>query len=385
VRKRSFAFAAIATVAAFGACGHPHPPLVGDFNFDAGGPSDDFSTDSGQGVPSCALVQPDGSICGCTDVPLVSPAPTLYFVLDRSGSMSDSNKWQTVRAVVAQVITSIGPRANFAAAVFPASSSSDSCAPGVEVMAPRSGDRPAGTPGISTNALLTATSVPAYGGTPTAATLAALKGRLTNLAGASRVYVILATDGGPNCDTAITCDVSTCIANIESASGCAPGVAPNCCDPSLYGPGDCLDGNAAVAAVTALHAAGIDTYVVGVPGSGPYSNVLDELASAGNTARATSPYYYRVDSADQGAFLATISEIAAKIIASCTLPLSAPPADPTQVNVFVDEKPVPKDPTNGWTLDGATITLQGTTCDNVLSGNALDVRVIVGCPTVAPR
>jgi hypothetical protein len=384
VRARSLALAAISTIAAFGACGHAHPPLLDDHTPD-GDAGTDFSFDSGEGVPKCEFVQPDGSVCGCTDVPLLTDAPTIYFVLDRSGSMNDQGKWQTVRTVVAQVVTSIGPRATFAAAIFPAPSSQLSCAPGVEVMTPRAGDRPAGTAGKTTTALLNATNVPAYGGTPTAATLAGLAGRLQNLAGPTRTFVILATDGGPNCDSRLACDISTCIANVESAAGCAPGVPPNCCDPSEYGPEECLDADATVAAVSTLHAAGVDTYVVGVPGSGPYADLLDKLATAGNTARAASPLYYRVDSADQAAFLSAISQIAAKIVASCTLPLSAAPPDPNEVNVFVDEQPVPKDPVNGWTLDGATITLQGATCTAVTSGSALDVRVIVGCPTVAPR
>jgi hypothetical protein len=252
-------------------------------------------------------------------------------------------------------------------------------------MTPRVGDRPAGTAGKATNALLNDTNVPAYGGTPTAATLVGLTNRLEGLAVSSRTFVILATDGGPNCNANATCDVSTCIANIESAPGCSPGVAPNCCDTSDYGAGDCLDGDPTIAAVSALHAAGVDTYVIGVPGSGSYSDLLDRLAAAGNTARAASPLYYRVDSTDQAAFLTALSQVAAKIIASCTLPLSAAPPDPNEVNVFLDEKPVPKDPVNGWTLDGATITLQGATCDAVTNGSVLDVRVIVGCPTVAPK
>jgi hypothetical protein len=375
---------AAAIAAAFGACGHPHPPLLGDYEPDAGA-GNELALDSGSGVPRCELVQPDGSICGCTDVPLLTDKPTLYFVLDRSGSMNEANKWQTVRGVVAKVITAIGPRATFAAAVFP-SPAHDACAPGVEVMTPRAGDSPAGRAGYTTNALLNATNVPASGGTPTAATFAALKPRLQSLASAARTYVILATDGGPNCNAQAQCDVSACIANIESAApGCSPGVPPNCCTAQYYGPGECLDAAPTIAAASDLHAAGIDTYVVGVPGSGPYASVLDQIATAGNTARSSPPLYYRVDSVGEAAFLSAISQIAAKIVASCTLPLSAPPPNSNEVNVFLDDQPVAKDPVNGWTLDGATITLKGATCDAVLSGNALDVRVIVGCPTVGPK
>jgi hypothetical protein len=299
--------------------------------------------------------------------------------------MGEDGKWQTVRAVVAKVITALGARANFAAAVFP-SPAQDACAPGVEVMTPRAGDTPAGQAGYATAALLNATNVPASGGTPTAATLTALRGRLQNLGAAARTFVILATDGGPNCDPAASCDVEGCIPNLEgNAPGCSPGVLPNCCDAQHFGPEQCLDSAAAVAAVKALHTAGIDTYVVGVPGSGPYAGVLDAIATAGNTARAASPLYYRVDSSDETAFLSAISEIAAKIVASCTLPLSGTPPDSSQVNVFIDETPIAKDAVNGWTLDGSTVTLHGATCDAVTSGSALDIRIIAGCPTVAPR
>jgi hypothetical protein len=129
----------------------------------------------------------------------------------------------------------------------------------------------------------------------------------------------------------------------------------------------------------------VDTYVVGVPGSGLYASVLDQLATAGGTARSGSTLYYRVDTADQTALLGALRQIAARIVASCTLPLGGPPPDPKLVNVYIDEQPVPSDPTNGWTLSGSTVTLVGTTCDRVLSGDALDIRVVSGCPTIGPK
>ena len=39
----------------------------------------------------------------------------------------------------------------------------------------------------------------------------------------------------------------------------------------------------------------------------------------------------------------------------------------------------------GWSIAGTTITLVGSTCARVQSGEALDVRIIVGCPTIAPH
>ncbi len=373
---------AIALVAARG-CGYGHPPLLGDSPADGGRGGDNFDFDATFAPPKCEVVTPDGGVCGCTDVPLLTDAPNLYFVLDRSGSMAEDNKWTTVRTVVGKLITAIGPRATFGAAIFP-NPNRDDCSAGGEVLAPRRGDAPAGHAGYTNAALLSTTNVPAQGGTPTAATLRAIKSRLTSLRG--RTYVILATDGGPNCNARTSCGVEACIPNIESGvSGCSPSTPPNCCDAQHFGPASCLDAQPTIDAVNDLHASGIDTYVVGVPGSGPYATILDDLASAGHTARSARPYYYRVDSADETALLSALSEIAAKIVASCTLPLNQTPANPNLVNVYIDERPVANDATNGWSLSGSTVTLLGATCDRVMSGRALDIRVIEGCPTVGPK
>jgi hypothetical protein len=137
--------------------------------------------------------------------------------------------------------------------------------------------------------------------------------------------------------------------------------------------------------VTALATAGFPVYVIGIPGSGPYASLLDDLATAGGTALPASPKYYRADTAAQAELLATIRKVAAKIVATCAFKLTGPPEQPDNVNVYLDEKILPKDPVNGWTLDGDTVTLIGAACDKVKNGDVLDVRVIVGCPTVQPH
>lgn len=297
--------------------------------------------------------------------------------------MADDSKWTTVRIVVSQVMESLGPRANFGLAMFPQPSTTEACAPGTQSMSVRPGDAPAGTQGPTTKALLAITSGAPSGGTPTAETLRNLTPTLTALSG--RTFVILATDGGPNCNANAACNADTCIDNLESYPGCPPNGPPNCCDASVYGPLDCLDAQPTVDAVAAIAGAGIPVYVVGVPGSGPYAGLLDQVATAGGTARASEPLYYRVDTSDESAFETALAQIAAKITATCTLTLSQPPPDPTHVNVYFDDQPVPADPTNGWTLDGSTITLVGTACDQVMSGTVLNVRVVAGCPTVVPN
>lgn len=339
----------------------------------------DLNNDAGP--PSCQIYNPSRGYCSCTEVALLVDAPNLYFVLDRSGSMGDDGKWTTVRTVVANVITRLGPRAQFGAMMFPGRD--DDCTVGVEAMSLRPGDVPAGTPGPVSKAFLQGTAIGAAGGTPTAATLRALLPKLSALG--KRTFAILATDGGPNCNGAASCAAAACLPNIESYGGCAPGGPPNCCDPMYYGPLQCLDEQPTVDAVTALATAGVQTYVIGVPGSGPYAGVLDALATAGGTARSASPKYYRVDSTDTAALSTALSQIAAKISATCTYPLAKTPDDPSLVNVFVDDGPIANDPVDGWTLWGDVVTLMGKTCARVLSGDALSVRVVEGCPTVTPQ
>jgi hypothetical protein len=260
----------VATGALGAGCGNALPPIFTGENdsssLDGGVSGEDGaipSLTSDSGPPSCEAGT-NGGVCGCLDLSLLADPPNLYFVLDRSGSMTDSNKWLTIRTVIADVMHRIGPRARFGAAIFPSpAASSDTCAAGIQVMPMTPGDAPAGTYGPATGAFTSSTNYPASGGTPTAATITALTSTLTALPG--KTFVILATDGGPNCDSAVTCDSSACISNIESDPGCTPG-GTNCCT----GPGgnaNCLDSAAAVQSITALAAAGVPTYVVGVPGA----------------------------------------------------------------------------------------------------------------------
>ena len=377
--RRSLRHAAIAlastalTSIAYVGCGtSSRPPILGGDDYDGGSVSSSdasgtFVLDSGP--PVCPR-GPDGGVCGCLDLPLLGDAPNLYFVLDRSGSMTTDNKWQTVRVAVADLIRKLGPRGRYGAAVFPDPRTND-CSAGLEVMAPRLGDAPAGTFGPTGQAFGFSTNFEAGGGTPTSSTLVALGTKLAALSG--KTFVILATDGGPNCNDKTICDVTTCIPNIESSEGCTPNKAPNCCEGNNEA---CLDGDAAVNAVTTLKTAGIPTYVIGVPGSGPYASVLQRMALAGGTSR-----YYDVTTVDQAAFASAVSSIAAQITATCTFSLGQVPPDENMVNVYLDDVPITRD-ANGWKIEGSVVTLLGATCQKVLSGQALSVRVVAGCPTI---
>jgi hypothetical protein len=320
------------------------------------------------------LPELDGGAFSCvgTDIPLDTKAPNLYFVLDASTSMQEDAKWTNVQSAVATLIDQIGPRAQFGAAVFPVQGG-DVCETGDEVMPLRAGD----SQGATAHAFLAATSFTPSGGTPTAATLEALEPELR--AFPESTFVILATDGGPNCDAALSCTVDDCTSNLDGMQNCSP---PNCCDPSELGGQGCLDGAAATQAVLALRMAGVETFVMGIPGSAPYAALLDDLAIAGGGARGSEPFYYQVDTADTGALAEALAQIAAQAIASCTFTLTQAPANADEVNVTVGASVVARDGPDGWLLQGTKLTLEGSTCVAIETGGAPPVAVLQGCPTV---
>ncbi len=316
----------------------------------------------------------------CTGVPVgqVRQRPNLYFILDRSKSMREGTpaKWGVIRNDVSELITQLGSEAEFGAAWFPPGDEAivGECAAGEEIMPLRPGDGlPASQSGSTAAAFMTATNRVPLGGTPTAETFVKLTPKLSSLPG--HTFAILATDGGPNCNAALSCGKSACTLNIDQRDGCSPEKG-NCCAPGATGgPIDCLDGARTVAAVRALAKAGVPTFAIGVPGSEAYSDILVQIAKAGGT-----DHYYPVNTASSSSLVDALANIAARIAASCKLELQhAPPAE--QTNVVVNGNLVPQTGTNGWTASGNFVTLFGATCDEVQSQGD-SVVVTEGCPTL---
>jgi hypothetical protein len=233
--------------------------------------------------------------------------------------------------------------------------------------------------------------------TPTAATVRGLEPKLLSLLG--KTYVILLTDGAPNCNATTPCGADTCSINVEG--GCDPAnPSLNCCDPS-FGQGYvyCTDADPTIAAVASLAKSKIPTFVVGMPGTADYQDLLDDVAVAGGTSRPTRPHYYPVSgSAD---LTATLQSIALQVAVQCQVSLATPPPDPRLVNVYFDKRVVKLDPENGWTWgspDGGSGTLEGgpdaasggsmridivgEACDELKRGDVFELQVVAGCPTV---
>lgn len=393
VWMRSVAVVAALALAlgAAGACGSKdeRPPPFGRFDAGTGG-GGPGGFDSGPGGPP----PPDASgFCGNQLIPVVVHRPNLYFVLDRSGSMSELlagssfDKYVSAKLAIKALLMAIGHRVSYGAAVYPSDDAED-CGPGLEIFPTQPGDPASyaeqGAVGPKLATLLDRLARhPPQGGTPTAATLTALTPTLQALTG--KTSVILATDGAPNCNASASCDLAHCMPNIVGLSlsnGQACDTTFNCCDPAnVVGGGyNCVDSAASVAAVAALAEAGIRTYVIGMPGSELFSGVLDELAETGGTARGAEPKYYKTTSTKE--LGDAIRQIGVEVAISCDIALDEAPPDPSLVNVYFDQTLLPSDAADGWVWAASDrIEIVGPACDRLKQGDVIQVQVVSGCPT----
>ncbi|HEY5375445.1 MAG TPA: vWA domain-containing protein [Polyangiaceae bacterium] len=376
-------------------CGsQEHPPAF--VLPQGGGSSVGGSGDGVGGLDISSDAGLDAALCGSQQIPAITDPPNLYFVVDRSGSMAEIlpgstySKYENARIAISVMLRAVGHRVRYGAAVYPALVDPDGCAPGAEVFPTTSGDPPTfaakGENGpILSRLLRVIGNLVPNGGTPTAATLRGLQSTVIGLPG-KKTYVILMTDGAPNCNVNLTCGPDACIPNIEheSWSGTNCDINFNCCDPKKVGEsgiGYCVDADATEAAVAEYEAAGVDTYVLGMPGSEAYADMLGRLATAGNTARPGNTPYYAVSDTNQ--LSEALQTIGAHVAITCDLPLASAPTDPNLVNVYFDDQLVPSSDTDGWRYTGEkSIQFTGDACATLSSGNVLNVQVLEGCPTV---
>jgi hypothetical protein len=335
--------------------------------------------------------------CGGTQLAAAPTAVNVLLVVDKSSSMQSTptgfgdSKWNALRTALAAAIDATKGGVAFGLDFFP--SSNDPSMPLPTACSLPSGGSPTVSVGSSsaTSAAIKkalADNSPA-GATPTAGALTRAleyftKGAGSTLEGAR--YVLLATDGGPNCDTALTCLAASCTVNMD-------GICPantNCCDPKLDpdGPSKCLDDDATTSVVAELAKANVKTFVVGIPGTEAYQTTLNALAVSGGATNPNAPPSYFAVTATGGvkALSQVLTNITTGLITSCDLQLSENPPDLEQINVVIDGKTIPEGSTDGWSLDKTTspptVMLKGATCQTVETTGAQQVEVTFGCPTV---
>ncbi len=365
MRRLVWLVSVCAAIAACSADGNPRRGGGGGGSDGGGGGGMDSGGGSGldAGGGRDAIAPAADAACERIDVAAEPGTANVLIVLDRSGSMYDMgpfgsgvDRWTPAVMAINTATSALEDRIQFGLMLFPGNVAVDQCSAGMvrvacgpmnasSIMAELSGD-PSALVG---------------GGTPIAASLMAARTALASLEGDS--YVLLVTDGAPNCN------------------GALDGASCRCTGPSCFLNNlNCLDDVNAVAAVEALAAAGIGTYVIGYDTAG-WADVLDAMAAAGDTGRAT---HFPVG--DRASLETTLRDIGGSVV-SCTYELAMPPGDVRYVRVTVDGTDVPHESVsgdgNGWVLEGdRTVTLVGAPCDDLKDGESHDISIVVECEPV---
>jgi len=334
----------------------------GSAAIDGGGEPIDFGGPIGvdSGPPQDFGPRPDG---GCDLMEpvmneIIGDPPDMLLTVDISGSMcsplidtfppSMTTKMSIMKAALNELVASKDARINFGMMLFPGTS--DACAPGTitNPIMPRNGAAIMSTVN-GLNGDFLGCAFQHNGATPTPTSLDAARAYYDTIpVNEIGRYVLLATDGQPNCG------------------------------PPLPDGGTEETVDETVAAIAALYAAGIETYVLGF-GDGITASDMNRMAAAGGTG---TPY-----SARSAAELdRALDMIAAEIIpASCTVALGGASRDPALLQVRFDGGPlIPRNMarTSGWDYDMATNTISfyGPECARLQSGDVERVDIDFGCP-----
>jgi hypothetical protein len=173
-------------------------------------------------------------------------------------------------------------------------------------------------------------------------------------------------------------------------------MALNCCeatDAGDYG-ALCLDSAATLSEVTHLNSAGIKTFVVGLPGSEAYANLLNSVAVAGGVPNPSGPQYYPVDASGYfNGVRSVLQTITSQVSQGCEIGLASDPGDLNQLNVAIDCTLIPAAAPDGgqqnWFIDTsrspARVLLNSATCEALAEATGTGLSLVTGCPTVVAQ
>jgi hypothetical protein len=339
-------------------------------------PETDAMTEAGFVGPAPSADAPPTDACAPETVTVVTERTEVLFVLDRSESMSEFfdqspaprvSRWHSLREALHTTMPRYDGVLDLGLLIFPLSDPDLCLVPSAPQLAP--------APRGATALLARLDRETPLGRTPTAAALsAALQYFAASSVSGRQRAVVLATDGGPNCNAAIPSDACPCTA----VAGLSPSHRSRI-DPML-----CLDDLRTEAAILALRARGIPTLVLGIHGAHEVrlEATLGRLARAGGRPNPLDPLrgYYAAQSPSemQAAF-----EAIQRSVVSCVVGVPWAPTDARTVQVSVDSAVVPRDPlrAQGWDWTDPSrraVELFGEACTRVQAA-LTRVAITRGC------
>ena len=289
--------------------------------------------------------------------------PDIMLVMDRSLSMTNdisdrqctgamgyngncgaNSKWQLMIPAINQVITDTDAKVNWG--LFYLGAEPAQCGVATAPVVPLAMMNAAA---ITTN--LTGEPFTGALGTPTRRAIQGAVSALTSLTDANPKYILLATDGQPNCATTAANSL-----NMDDSAGTQQAVA------------DALAMN-------------IPTFVVGIGATGAVAALNATAIAGGRPQTGGASSYYQVD--DAAALSTALGAIIGQA-ASCTFNIGVAPDGTTAVGlgVFGDGAPITMDPANGWSFTDASMTsiiINGPMCDQVMTGTIKDVTIAFVC------
>jgi hypothetical protein len=275
----------------------------------------------------------------------------VIIALDRSASMANTGQWWDTILVVQGLVNVLENSVNFGLTLFPDPlNPSNTCSPGSIMVEPT-----AGAADIIQDNLWNFEHRP-DGATPTAGTLMESEHYyLLTYPGAIN-YVLLVTDGAPNCNEALIWP--DCTYNEDSTR--------------------CIDDERTLRQIQALAENSIPTWVVGLPGSETTTGLLDEMAVLGETDIEGS--HYAVSDINM---LVDVLESAIGSVVPCRYEMDVEPYDTERISLELDGDPIVRDEShsNGWDLvDERYIEVYGSVCNTMRDGELHNLVLYTFCP-----
>ena len=323
------------------------------------------------------LDEPDaGQAVSCTagSVTMTRARPTVMFVLDRSRSMtiaisagSSQTRWQALGSALGAVLPQVTNAVDLGALLFPsAESGAQSCSVATKAdLSPAAGNVAALTK------LMNSTAPDGF--TPTASAIDTAASVVLNVRAATTARaLVLATDGAPDCNSAL--DFRTCrCANGATGRG-------RCGNAE-----QCLDDTRTVDVISSYEARGLPTYVIGIQSEGDtsFSGVLNAMADAGGRPKAGGGlrYYAASSEADLNAALTAVRDL----VGVCTYLTTSVPDPKGHIVLKVDGSALTPDQWTWSNLNNGEVTLLGDACLAVAAEKAPVVVAEVECASGSLR